>query len=218
MSAVRHGEPRAKSTADPQAMPGPERRRCRGRLPSASARAGGGPQETEIDGKRRSNQYGGWIHVFKIANVRAKVFCRVLSLTACVAGIAWTTAVTADGSSQPYGGGGPFPQFNAVISEYNRSGERFRIEGHCQSSCTMFLAIRNVCVDPDATLLFHAALSARQKDQPPDPRKNQFMLSHYNGKLRNFVIANHYMDSFEFHPISGHDIVSRFGYRQCPPR
>jgi hypothetical protein len=113
-------------------------------------------------------------------------------------------------------GGGQFPTFNAIISQYNQSGELFRIEGHCQSSCTMFLAIRNVCVDPDATLLFHAALTPRTMHQPPDPEKNQFMLSHYNAKLRNFVLANHYMDSFEFHAISGRDIIQRFGYRQCP--
>ena len=156
--------------------------------------------------------------MLKTAYVNISTFLRALSLTACFGVIAWTTAAVADGSSQPYGGGGPFPRFNMVINDYNRSGELFRIEGHCQSSCTMFLAIRNVCVDPNATLLFHAALLPSQQDQPPDPRKNQFMLSHYNGKLRSFVLANHYMDSFELHAISGRDIIGRFGYRQCPQR
>jgi hypothetical protein len=63
----------------------------------------------------------------------------------------------ADGSSRPYGGGGRINP-DAIIAQYNKSGERFRIEGSCQSSCTMLLAIRNVCVDPSARLLFHAAL------------------------------------------------------------
>jgi hypothetical protein len=144
---------------------------------------------------------------------------KVLLLTACFGAIAWSSAAFAEGSSLPHGGGGPYyPTFNAIIRQYNQSGERFRIEGRCQSNCTTFLAIRNVCVDPDATLLFHANQSPRERGQPPDPKKNQLMLSHYNARLRNFVVANHYMDSFEFHAISGGDIIHRFGYRQCPQK
>jgi hypothetical protein len=106
-------------------------------------------------------------------------------------------------------------KFDAIIGQYNASGELFRIEGHCQSSCTMFLAIRNVCVDPNANLLFHASLSARERDHAPYPEKNAHMASHYNSRLRAFVLANHYMDSFTFHPISGRGIIRKFGYRQC---
>jgi hypothetical protein len=50
---------------------------------------------------------------------------------------------------------GEMPLFDAVVEKYNASGERFRIDGHCQSACTTFLSIRNVCVTPNATLLFH---------------------------------------------------------------
>ena len=106
-------------------------------------------------------------------------------------------------------------KFDAIIGQYNASGELFRIEGHCQSSCTMFLAIRNVCVDANANLLFHASLSARERDHAPYPEKNAHMASHYNSSLRAFVLANHYMDLFTFHPISGRDIIRKFGYRQC---
>ena len=140
---------------------------------------------------------------------------RRLSLPACTATLLWTFPVLADGSSVPYGGGGPMAKFDAIIGQYNASGELFRIEGHCQSSCTMFLAIRNVCVDPNANLLFHAALSARERDHAPYPERNRHMASHYNSSLRAFVLANHYMDSFTFHPISGRDIIRKFGYRQC---
>ena len=34
-----------------------------------------------------------------------------------------------------------FQDFDPVVAQYNASGELFRIEGHCQSSCTLFLAI-----------------------------------------------------------------------------
>jgi hypothetical protein len=38
----------------------------------------------------------------------------------------------------------------------NRAGWPFRITGHCQSLCTLFLGLRNVCVERSASLLFHA--------------------------------------------------------------
>jgi hypothetical protein len=138
-----------------------------------------------------------------------------LAVLGCLATVLWTSSALADGSSLPYGGGGPMTKFDAIIGQYNASGELFRIEGHCQSSCTMFLAIRNVCVDANANLLFHAALSARERDHAPFPERNAHMASHYNSSLRAFVLANHYMDSFAFHPISGRDIIRKFGYRQC---
>ena len=106
-------------------------------------------------------------------------------------------------------------KFDAIIAQYNATGELFRIEGHCQSSCTMFLAIRNVCVDPNANLLSHAALSVSERDHAPYPERNNHMASHYNSSLREFVLANHYMDSFAFHPISGRAIIHKFGYPQC---
>jgi hypothetical protein len=141
-----------------------------------------------------------------------------LSMLGCLATLAWTAPALADGSSTPYGGGGRMAKFDAIIGQYNASGELFRIEGHCQSSCTMFLAIRNVCVDANANLLFHAALSAHERDHAPYPERNRHMASHYNSRLRAFVLANHYMDSFTFHSISGRDIIHKFGYRQCPKK
>jgi hypothetical protein len=29
---------------------------------------------------------------------------------------------------------------------------------------------------------------------------------------------HHYMDTLEFHAISGADIIDKFGYRECPRR
>ena len=151
----------------------------------------------------------------KISIAKAASHLRRLSLLGCLAAVVWAPSVLAAGSSIPYGGGGPMAKFDAIIGQVNATGELFRIEGHCQSSCTMFLAIRNVCVDPNANLLFHAALSARERDHAPYPEKNADMASHYNSSLRAFVLAHHYMDSFTFHPISGRDIIRKFGYRQC---
>jgi hypothetical protein len=125
----------------------------------------------------------------------------------------------ADGSvsSLGMGYGAPnqvvFAQFLAVIQQYNASGERFRIDGHCQSACTMFLSIRNVCIAPGATLLFHAGGSMRKGTI--NPSTTQKMLSTYNAALRRYVTENHFMDTLAFHPISGSEIIKRFGYPSC---
>lgn len=121
----------------------------------------------------------------------------------------------ADGSSRPYGGGGRI-QPEEIIRKYNASGERFRIEGSCQSSCTMLLAIKNVCVDPSARLLFHAALFPNEAGQKPPPKRQARMLAAYKPKLRQYLVSNGYVDSFQFHTISGSDIISKFGYPKCP--
>jgi len=80
----------------------------------------------------------------------------------------------------------------------------------------MLLAIKNVCVDPNATLLFHAALFPNERGQKPPPERQAAMLNSYKPKLRSYLVANHYVDTFEFHRIFGRDIIQKFGYRECP--
>jgi hypothetical protein len=42
-------------------------------------------------------------------------------------------------------------------------------------------------------------------------------LRHYNATLRGFLLAQHALDEVEtFYTISGSDMISKFGYRQCP--
>ncbi|MDT3685334.1 MAG: hypothetical protein RO009_09860 [Pseudorhodoplanes sp.] len=150
-----------------------------------------------------------------IAYAKAVPLLRIFGLIACTAVLTQGSFAFADGSSLPYGGGGRIKP-GEIIKKYNQSGELFRIEGSCQSSCTMLLAIKNVCVDPNARLLFHAALFPNEKGQKPPPARQAAMLNSYNAKLRNYLVANHYVDTFEFHAISGRDIIQKFGYRACP--
>ena len=149
----------------------------------------------------------------KVAYSRTVPLFKVAAFMACVGSFAWSQSARAEGSSLPYGRGGR-TGVPLVIAQYNRTGELFRIEGDCRSSCTMLLAIRNVCVDPNATLEFHAAIFSPQ--ETPTAARNNWMSSHYNERLRSFLVANHYLDSWTFHPISGSDIIHKFGYRQCP--
>jgi hypothetical protein len=118
----------------------------------------------------------------------------------------------ADGSvSQTgLGGGGRFGPFDAIVSQYNASGERFRIDSHCQSACTLFLAIRNVCITPSADLAFHAGGHPQIKQSATD-----HMMAAYKPQLRRYLQAGHYMEAKAFHTISGRDMIAKFGYRAC---
>jgi hypothetical protein len=80
----------------------------------------------------------------------------------------------------------------------------------------MLLAIKNVCVDPNATLLFHAALFPNERHQKPPPRRQAAMLNSYKPKLRAYLVANGYVDTFDFHAMSGREIIQNFGYKACP--
>ena len=109
--------------------------------------------------------------------------------------------------------GGNYRRFDPVVSQYNQSGELFRIDGHCQSSCTLFLAIRNVCINRSATLLFHAA---HDRTGAASPANTEHMLAAYNPPLREYLVSHHYMETLAFHAIPGREMISRFGYRECP--
>jgi hypothetical protein len=121
----------------------------------------------------------------------------------------------AEGSNAGFGMGGNYSRFDPVVAQYNASGELFRISGHCQSSCTLFLGIRNVCIERSASLLFH---SAHDRQRNPSPSLTVHMLDAYSPKLRAYLAAGHYMDTLAFHTISGAALISRFGYRECPRR
>lgn len=112
----------------------------------------------------------------------------------------------AQDSSSRYGMGGRTGQFGEIRQQIAVSGQPFKIEGHCQSACTMFLKLKNACVDPNAELLFHAGSNQKATQQ---------MLGSYNGALRNYLVANHIMDTTTFTTISGRDMIQKFGYRSC---
>jgi hypothetical protein len=125
-----------------------------------------------------------------------------------------SSAAMAEGSSAGYGMGG-FEGFDSKVAEYNRSGELFRIQGHCQSACTKFLGIRNVCVERSAQLLFHAS---HDRERNISQHWTEHTLSHYNAALRNYLVAHHYVDTLAFRTISGGEIIDKFGYRECPKK
>ena len=124
-----------------------------------------------------------------------------------------TSSAAFAATSAGYGMGGWMYKFEPVIAEANRSGELFRITGHCQSACTTFLGIRNVCVERSASVLFHAGHDDKRVISPYWTAR--FMRA-YNAPLRKYLAAGHYMETLEFHTVSGADLIDRFGYKECP--
>src|SRR5665647_820050 len=116
------------------------------------------------------------------------------------------TAAQAAGSSRGHGAGGRFINYDPIVAHYNQSGELFRIEGPCQSACTLFLGIRNVCIERGAVLRFHAGTN---RSGVVNRRDTDHMAAAYNGALRHYLSAGHHMDTGEFYAIAGNDMIRK---------
>ena len=109
------------------------------------------------------------------------------NLIAAILVLASSSAMAA-GSSAGYGMDGQFVRFDPVVAQFNRSGELFRIEGHCQSACTLFLAIKNVCIEPGAQLLFHAG---HDRERNVTAKATNHLLAAYKPTLREYLVSKH---------------------------
>jgi len=147
-------------------------------------------------------------------------WCGFLIAMAVMFFVAARTSVpaAAEGSSVGHGEGGYVPDFVALVRRYNASGETFRIEGICKSACTLFLGIRNVCVERSATLMFHAGHDIAENVTGPDTRASRAALYRYNDALRRYLLDGHHMDSDAFHSLPGSTIIDHFGHRECAPK
>jgi hypothetical protein len=119
------------------------------------------------------------------------------------------------GTSRPYGKGGWFVEFQPVIDRYNATGELMRIEGHCQSLCTIFLGLPNVCVERSARILFHAGNDRQRRYHDASTRRK---LAAYSPSLRDYLVSGGHMTTLAFHTVSGAAMIDRFGYRECRHR
>jgi hypothetical protein len=115
-------------------------------------------------------------------------------------------------TSRGFENGGYFTRFDPVVAEFNETRRPFRIVGLCQSACTLFLSIRNVCVERTARFEFHAGSDGKGNILRA---ASQHMLNAYNPKLRRFVIERGYLETLEFSAISADDIIDKFGYTEC---
>lgn len=139
------------------------------------------------------------------------------SATLCITVFAMiTSSAFAEGTSLGHGEGGRIVDFLPIVRQYNANGELFRIQGVCKSACTPFLGIRNICIERDATLMFHAGHDIQENVTGPDTRASRAMLYRYNMALRRYLLEGHHMDTDEYHTLMGSELIDRFGYRECP--
>jgi|SRR4051794_30834047 hypothetical protein len=125
------------------------------------------------------------------------------------------SAAHAAGSSAPYGVGGYFTRYDTIVARFNRSGELFRIEGRCQSACTLFLGIRNVCIERGASLGLHGGRGGKGEISVSSTRH---MRAAYNPALRRYLDEHHAMESRRYFAVTGADLIEKFGYRECPKK
>jgi hypothetical protein len=111
--------------------------------------------------------------------------------------------------------GGYFTRYDPIVARFNRSGELFRIEGRCQSACTLFLSIHNFCIERSASLGFHGGRCGKGETSVSSTRH---MRSAYNGRLRRYLDEHHGMEQRQYFTVSGQDMIEKFGYRECPRR
>lgn len=145
------------------------------------------------------------------ASTRCLAIARYALLATSLGLIAGLDLARAEGSNLGYGRGGRFSDYDGTVHQFNASGERFRIRGRCQSACTLFLAIKNVCIEPSARLMFHAGNSGGLIS----PSATLHMMRAYNPRLRAYLEAGGYMNTKDFHTISGSVMIAKFGYRGC---
>lgn len=144
---------------------------------------------------------------------------RFFTLTAAAAAMLITPIIAARAdTSDRFSKGGWYENFAPAVERANATGELFRIRGSCQSNCTLFLGVRNVCIERSARLLFHAGHGRGAKRNVINTNSTQRMLNAYNPKLRQYVVANGYMNRLEFSAISGARMIDEFGYKECPKR
>jgi hypothetical protein len=101
-----------------------------------------------------------------------------------------------------------------LISQMNDGKSRVRVEGKASSSCTMLVALDNLCYTPDAKFSFH---SARYETDPPKRAEaaNVYMEDKFPEKLRKAVTKLGLFNSLDnFRTLTG----SQMGFLDNFPR
>ena len=111
---------------------------------------------------------------------------------------------------RPFDGGGSVVDYYGNAQAANSSARRTVIAGVCASACTMKLGIRNACVEPDATLLFHQASYNGFRSE----LGTRIMLNAYPARIRHWVMSAGALNSSFLTELSGRQAIS-MGVRAC---
>ncbi|WP_036293032.1 hypothetical protein [Methylosinus sp. PW1] len=100
------------------------------------------------------------------------------------------------GASVTRDAGGNLRAYMDEARRLDARGAQKAIRGVCASACTIYLGLRNVCVEPGAQLWFHAA--HLPDDPSPDSLGSLEMLAFYPPRVREWVMRSGALDSTDF--------------------
>ena len=89
-----------------------------------------------------------------------------------------------------YNPGGHIADFQKELASIEQSGERVRIEGECDSACTMILKLSpdRMCVGPWARFGFHTAFGVRKDGRHIfSPQGTQLLLNTYPPRVLEWI-------------------------------
>lgn len=120
----------------------------------------------------------------------------------------------------PYGpaprdGGGVLYGYYTDVLRADMASREIRIRGTCISACTVYLGAKNVCVEPDAMLWFHAASDGDRTR--PDVRATEHMMTYYPDPVRDWARKTGVDREVTFtrrRALSGEELI-RMGVKRC---
>lgn len=104
----------------------------------------------------------------------------------------------------------------AEVARLSSAGVRVEIRGHtCLSACTMYLGVREVCVEPGVTFGFHApSLYGAQLSDRDFTYWSGVIAAHYPEPIRGWYLATARDTTTGFHRVSGAELI-RHGVPAC---
>ena len=115
--------------------------------------------------------------------------------------------------------GGSVPQRVAQIERLKASGERVEVTGkYCNSACTMYLALENMCTTRNTAWGFHgpsSGLPGLPLAHHEFERWTMVMAEHYPQPLRRWFMEEARDELIGVTRISGADMIERYGVEEC---
>lgn len=107
--------------------------------------------------------------------------------------------------------GGEVHAFAADVGRINDIHQSIRLDAaECASACTMYLAVKHVCVAPGTAFGFHAA--THDNGYGGESTYESYIV-HASIPLYNHVVP--WLVSPELHWLSGMELIDRFGFKEC---
>jgi hypothetical protein len=113
---------------------------------------------------------------------------------------------------ESYDPGGNVMEHYRMVQAANRSKLHAVISGTCISACTMRLGINNVCIDPNATLLFHQA--SHHGTIIKSEYDTKILMSMYPKMIQEWVRRNGALNSHELTKLTGREAI-KMGIPSC---